>query len=63
MVAAEGAEELAEGLLRVAREGGCDAFNLRVHVKGVEPARVDEQIARVGEELLPILRRELAGPR
>ena len=28
------AEEVGEGLIRVARDGGCDAFNLRVHVKG-----------------------------
>jgi len=28
-------------------------------VKGVEAARVDDQIARVGEELLPLLRRAL----
>lgn len=63
MIAGEGVEEVAEGLLRVARDGGCDGFNLRVHVKGIEPERVDEQIARVGEELLPILRRELAASR
>ena len=63
MIAAESAEEVAAGLLRVAREGGADAFNLRVHVKGIEPARVDEQIARVGEELLPILRQELVATR
>ena len=54
---------MAEGLIRVARDGGCDAFNLRVHVKGVEADRVDDQIARVGEELLPIVRRELSGSR
>ena len=63
MIASESAEEVAEGLIRVARDGGCDAFNLRVHVKGIEAARVDDQIARVGETLLPIVRRELGGPR
>lgn len=59
MIAAERADDVAEGLIRVARDGGCDAFNLRLHVKGVEAARVDDQIARVGEELLPLLRRAL----
>jgi alkanesulfonate monooxygenase SsuD/methylene tetrahydromethanopterin reductase-like flavin-dependent oxidoreductase (luciferase family) len=51
--------EVAEKLLDIARNGECDAFNLRVHVKGIEPTRVAEQIEHLGAETLPILSREL----
>jgi len=51
--------EVADKLLEIARQGECDAFNLRVHVKGIEPARVGEQIERLGAETLPILSQEL----
>lgn len=51
--------EVAEKLLEIADRGGCDAFNLRVHVKGIEPARIEEQIARLGAETLPSLVRGL----
>jgi len=51
--------EVAEKLGAVADAGGCDAFNLRVHIKGVETAEVDAQITRLGEEALPVLRREM----
>jgi alkanesulfonate monooxygenase SsuD/methylene tetrahydromethanopterin reductase-like flavin-dependent oxidoreductase (luciferase family) len=52
--------EVAEQLLEIAERGGCDAFNLRAHVKGIEPARVEEQIGRLGAETLPMLRKGLA---
>jgi len=60
LVTGESVDEVASGLLRIAREGECDAFNLRVHVKGVEASEVSEQIARVGEEVLPLVRGELS---
>lgn len=63
LVAGASAEEVAAGLLAVAEAGRCDAFNLRVHVKGVEAAQVSEQITRVGEEVLPIVRQGLARSR
>jgi alkanesulfonate monooxygenase SsuD/methylene tetrahydromethanopterin reductase-like flavin-dependent oxidoreductase (luciferase family) len=51
--------EVAEKLLTLAEAGGCDAFNLRVHVKGILPAQIEEQIERLGAETLPILSKEL----
>ena len=53
-------EEVAEKLGDIARRGGCDAFNLRVHVHGLPAEPVREQIARLGEEALPVLRGALA---
>ena len=49
-------EEVAERLLEVARVGGANAFNLRVHLKGVPRESVAEQIDRIGREVIPILR-------
>ena len=34
---------------------GCDAVNLRVHMNGVEPAAIRDQIARLGAEVVPHL--------
>ncbi|MBJ21230.1 MAG: LLM class flavin-dependent oxidoreductase [bacterium] len=53
--------EVAEKLLEVAGRGGCDSFNLRVHAAGIDPVRVEEQIARLGAETLPMLVAELRG--
>lgn len=58
LIAGETGAEVAEQLLEVMRRGGCDAFNLRVHIKGVSSAEVDDQITRLGEEVLPLVRRE-----
>ena len=49
-------EEVAERLLKVAREGGANAFNLRVHIKDVQKEKVEEQIERIGREVIPVLR-------
>ncbi|MCA9506131.1 MAG: LLM class flavin-dependent oxidoreductase [Myxococcota bacterium] len=59
LVGGRNGAELAERLLDLARAGGCDAFNLRLHLRGVEPTAIREQIARLGEETLPLLAREL----
>jgi alkanesulfonate monooxygenase SsuD/methylene tetrahydromethanopterin reductase-like flavin-dependent oxidoreductase (luciferase family) len=56
---ADGAE-VAEKLLEIADRGGCDAFNLRLHVKGITPSQIEAQIARLGAETLPVLSRGLA---
>ena len=56
LVAGANGMEVAEQLLEIASATGCDAFNLRVHVKGIEPERVEEQIARLGAETLPALK-------
>jgi hypothetical protein len=58
LIAGETGSQIAEGLCDVIRRGGCDAFNLRVHIKGVAGSEVDDQITRLGEEALPLLRRE-----
>jgi alkanesulfonate monooxygenase SsuD/methylene tetrahydromethanopterin reductase-like flavin-dependent oxidoreductase (luciferase family) len=58
---ADGAE-LALRLADFAVRAGCDALNLRVHLSGLEPARVREQIERLGAETLPALRPQLATP-
>ena len=47
---------VAEGLAAAARDAGCDALNLRVHVPGVSPEEARTQIARLGDEVLGRLR-------
>ena len=61
-IAGESAE-VAERLADTLRRSGCDALNLRLHIHGAPPAQVREQIERVGTEVLPPLRRELAPAR
>ena len=47
---------VAEELAAVAREAGADALNLRVHVPGVAPSAAREQIAGLGDAVVPALR-------
>ena len=56
LVQGEDGREVAERLAAFARDAEVDAFNLRVHVKGLSPNVVEEQIRRLGEETLPLLR-------
>ena len=49
--------ELAERLADFARRAGCDALNLRVHLTGLEPARIRDQISTLGETLGPLRER------
>ncbi len=56
LVTGETPEQLAEALLRVAREGGANGFNLRVHLKDVSPDEAEGQIDRIGREVLPAVR-------
>lgn len=60
LIAGEDGEVVAARLIALAREGGCDAFNLRVHLSGLSVGQVEDQIMRLGEETLPVLRREFA---
>jgi alkanesulfonate monooxygenase SsuD/methylene tetrahydromethanopterin reductase-like flavin-dependent oxidoreductase (luciferase family) len=55
-------ERVVGGLVDALRKAGADACNLRVHVPGVDPGAAREQIARLGDEVLPLLRTELAEP-
>lgn len=50
------AESVLDGLAEVAVAARATAFALRVHLPGLEPEIADEQIQRVGEEILPELR-------
>jgi len=47
---------VAEGLAGVLEASGCDALNLRVHVHGIPPEAIRDQIERIGSEVLPQLR-------
>jgi hypothetical protein len=60
LVQGEGGAEVGERLVEIARRGGCTAFNLRVHVHGVAPGAVREQIERLGAETLPVVREALS---
>jgi len=55
-VAAPGPAELAERLAGAMVAAGADALNLRVHLPGIAPAAVREQIEALGLEVLPALR-------
>jgi alkanesulfonate monooxygenase SsuD/methylene tetrahydromethanopterin reductase-like flavin-dependent oxidoreductase (luciferase family) len=55
-------ERVVDGVVDALRRAGADACNLRVHVPGVDPGAAREQIARLGDEVLPLLRAELAEP-
>ncbi len=48
--------ELAGQLDQVVRACGADALNLRVHLPGMPPESVRDQIVRLGSEVVPRLR-------
>jgi len=50
---------VAEELAAVARAVGADALNLRVHVPGVAPGAAREQIAGLGDAVVPAVRASL----
>ena len=54
--------DVADALAEVARAVGADALNLRVHVPGVAPAAAREQIAGLGDDVVPALRAALPAP-
>ena len=55
--------QVAHRLEEAAREAGADALNLRVHLPGMSPDAVRQQIVRLGTEVLPILRKLQAAGR
>ena len=55
-VAAQDPADLAEQLDRVVRGSGADALNLRIHLPGMPPREVRQQITRLGSEVAPLLR-------
>ncbi len=56
LVVSPDAGAVVDGLAAVLAATGCDALNLRVHVPGLEPAVVREQVARLGTEVVTLLR-------
>lgn len=61
LIAAGSGAELAERLAVFCDRGRCDALNLRLHLSGLEPEQIREQIRALGSEVLPGLRASL-GP-
>ncbi len=51
--------EVAGRLLDTTTRAGADALNIRVHVPGVPPQAVRDQIERMGNEVLPVIGRAL----
>jgi alkanesulfonate monooxygenase SsuD/methylene tetrahydromethanopterin reductase-like flavin-dependent oxidoreductase (luciferase family) len=49
-------DELAGQLDQVVRECGADSVNLRIHLPGMPPEAVRDQIVRLGSDVLPRLR-------
>jgi len=60
LVGTTDAVAVAEGLADALVRSGAEALNLRVHVPGVTPDQVREQVARLGAEVLGPLRAHLA---
>jgi len=60
LVASTSAGDVAAGLADAARRAGADAVNIRIHVSGVTPEAAHEQIARLGDDVIPALREELS---
>lgn len=51
--------EMAEKLAELVRFTGADALNLRVHLPGMSPAEIQDQISALAGDVLPALRRHL----
>ena len=54
-VASNDPADLAERLDQVVRDSGADALNIRVHLPGIPPREVRQQIVRLGTEVAPRL--------
>lgn len=61
LVTSPDAAEVCERLDDHVRRGGCDALNLRVFHAGVSPEAVRDQIALLGQDVLPRLREMSVG--
>ncbi len=59
-IAAGDGSEMAAGLVDLLETTGADALNLRVHLPGIPPEQVREQIASLTTDVLPVLRHSLA---
>lgn len=61
LIAASTGAALADRLATFCTESRCDALNLRLHLTGLEPEHIRDQIAAIGAEVLPVLRQALSG--
>lgn len=61
-LAAHDPAALVEMLDEAVRESGADALNLRIHLPGMLPSEVREQIVRLGSEVVPPLKRRSNHP-
>ena len=59
LVSAPSGKRIAAALADALWETSADALNLRVQVPGVDPGAALEQIVRLGDEVLPVLREQL----
>lgn len=59
LIAAPTGAELAERLADFCAASGCNALNLRLHLTGLPPAKILEQIEALGTEVLPSLKQAL----
>jgi alkanesulfonate monooxygenase SsuD/methylene tetrahydromethanopterin reductase-like flavin-dependent oxidoreductase (luciferase family) len=59
LIAAPTGAEAAERLGDFLDSAGCDTVNVRVHVKGLSPARVADQLDRQRDQFLPRLRERM----
>lgn len=59
LISAASGAELAERLAEFCAAGGCTALNLRLHLTGLGPERIRDQLGALGADVLPTLKREL----
>ncbi len=61
VIASTEPSEVVAGLLDVCSRAGADALNLRIHVPGVTPTEVREQIVALGDQVVGPVRDRLVG--
>ncbi|MEZ5167406.1 MAG: hypothetical protein R2695_13300 [Acidimicrobiales bacterium] len=60
LITAPTAEQAAAELVAFLVAAGCDTVNVRIHVKGLSAAQVDDQLARHAEGFVGLVREGLA---
>ena len=60
LIAAPTGDELAEQLAKFCQETGCDGLNLRLHLTGLTPEQIREQLEALGADVLPALKQALS---
>jgi len=60
LIAGADPSEVAARAVATLRRAGADACNIRVHVPGVDPETARAQIVRLGDEVVPLMRKALA---